>query len=83
MEIIVSLLVFYDEQKKVVSMLTTESREETHKQLIGAICIWTQQESKSTPNTDKNYKIIVNNGDCELDEYQYISLMEIMTRQQR
>ena len=31
MEIIVSLLVFHDGQKKVVSMLTTESREETHK----------------------------------------------------
>jgi hypothetical protein len=30
---------FYERQKKVVSMLTTESREETHKQTFGVDCI--------------------------------------------
>ena len=69
MEIIVSLLVFYDEQKKVVSMLTTESREETHKQTFGAESIWALQQFKSTPSKDKNRTNIENNTQDELYRY--------------
>ena len=41
-------------------MLTTESREETHKQMFGAPVVWALEEFKSTPDMSKNYKIFEN-----------------------